>query len=165
MFKKFLAVARALFAATAFAAVDVNKASQAELEIVKGIGPAISTQILDERKKGAFKDWSDLVARVKGVGDGNAAKFSGRRPDRQRQGLRRRAGTTKADQGDRRRRPRREGRTAGRAAKAAARQGGAKVVAETPRSKGRRRRKASPTPRPSAPRRRPKAAGASAPKK
>ncbi len=76
MLKKLLATVLALFAAVAFAAVDVNKATLAELETVKGIGPAIATKILDERKKGSFKDWNDMVERVKGVGDGNAAKFS-----------------------------------------------------------------------------------------
>ena len=76
MIKKILAAMLALFAAVAFAAVDVNKATQAELEAVKGIGPSIATKILDERKKGSFKDWGDLVERVKGVGEGNAAKFS-----------------------------------------------------------------------------------------
>jgi competence protein ComEA len=64
------------FAAVAYAAVDVNTATQAELESVKGIGPAISQKILDERKKGNFKDWPDLVNRVKGIGDKNGAKFS-----------------------------------------------------------------------------------------
>ncbi len=63
-------------ACIAHAAVDVNKASQAELETVKGIGPSMSTKIVDERKKGSFKDWSDVVTRVKGVGPGNATKFS-----------------------------------------------------------------------------------------
>ena len=76
MMKKILVAMLALFAAVAFAAIDVNKATQAELEAVKGIGPAISGKILDERKKAAFKDWEDMVARVKGVGEGNAAKFS-----------------------------------------------------------------------------------------
>ncbi len=76
MIKKLLATLLALFAAAAFAAVDANKATQAELEAVKGIGPAISTKIIDERKKAPFKDWNDMVERVKGVGDGNAAKFS-----------------------------------------------------------------------------------------
>ena len=77
MFKQ-LIVAFATFAAfAAFAAsVDVNKAGQAELESVKGIGPAISTVIVDERKKSDFKDWNDLVTRVKGVGPKSAAKFS-----------------------------------------------------------------------------------------
>ena len=76
MIKKILAAMLALFAAVAFAAVDVNKATQAELEAVKGIGPVISSKILDERKKAPFKDWEDMVVRVKGVGEGNAAKFS-----------------------------------------------------------------------------------------
>ena len=76
MLKKMLAIVMALFAAAAFAAVDVNKASQADLETIKGIGPGVSGKILDERKKGTFKDWADLIERVKGVGEGNAAKFS-----------------------------------------------------------------------------------------
>jgi len=63
-------------ASPAYAAVDVNKADQAALETVKGIGPGVSTRILDERKKAPFKDWGDLVDRVKGVGEGNAARFS-----------------------------------------------------------------------------------------
>jgi competence protein ComEA len=65
-----------LYAAASFAAVDVNKATAAELDSIKGIGPAISSKILDERKKGQFKDWQDFIDRVKGVGEGNAAKFS-----------------------------------------------------------------------------------------
>ncbi|MDO9314953.1 MAG: helix-hairpin-helix domain-containing protein [Burkholderiaceae bacterium] len=68
-----------LIAALAFAAhaaVDVNKASQAELETIKGIGPSMSGKILDERKKGSFRDWTDVVTRIKGVGPANATKFS-----------------------------------------------------------------------------------------
>ncbi len=76
MIKKLLAVAAMWIAAAAFAAVDVNKATAAELDGIKGIGPGISGKILDERKKGNFKDWNDFIERVKGVGEGNAAKFS-----------------------------------------------------------------------------------------
>lgn len=76
MLKKILTLVAMLYAAACFAAVDVNKASAAELDSIKGIGPAVSTKILDERKKGNFKDWNDFVERVKGVGEGNAAKFS-----------------------------------------------------------------------------------------
>ncbi len=76
MFKRFLAVLATLFAVAAFAATDVNKATQAELEAIKGVGPGIAGKILDERKKAAFKDWTDFVERVKGVGEGHAAKFS-----------------------------------------------------------------------------------------
>ena len=76
MLKKILAIVAMLYAAAAFAAVDVNKATAAELDGIKGIGPAISTKIVDERKKGNFKDWKDFIDRVKGVGEVNAAKFS-----------------------------------------------------------------------------------------
>ncbi len=76
MIKHLLAALAFTFATGAFAAVDVNKAGPAELGGIKGIGPAVSTRILEERKKGSFKDWSDLIARVKGVGEGTATKFS-----------------------------------------------------------------------------------------
>ena len=76
MLKKLLALVVMLYAAASFAAVDVNKASAAELDGIKGIGPGISSKIIEERKKGNFKDWNDFVERVKGVGEGNAAKFS-----------------------------------------------------------------------------------------
>lgn len=66
----------ALFAAAAMASVDVNKADQATLETIKGVGPGLSTKLLDERKKGSFKDWPDLIDRVGGIGPGNAARFS-----------------------------------------------------------------------------------------
>lgn len=75
-FRILAAIVLAAFAFAAQAAVDANKANQAELETVKGIGPGLSGKILDARKTGAFKDWTDLVDRVGGVGPGNAARFS-----------------------------------------------------------------------------------------
>lgn len=76
MLKKILLILALLYASVCFAAVDVNKAAAPELDSIKGIGPAMSSKILDERKKGNFKDWNDFVTRVKGVGPKNAAKFS-----------------------------------------------------------------------------------------
>lgn len=76
MLKKILAILAMLYAAAAFAAVDVNKATAADLDGLKGIGPVMSKRIIDERKKGEFKSWDDLIARVKGISEGNAAKFS-----------------------------------------------------------------------------------------
>ena len=76
MLKKILALVTMLYAALSFAAVDVNKGTAADLDGIKGIGPGISGKIVDERKKGNFKDWNDFIERVKGVGEGNAAKFS-----------------------------------------------------------------------------------------
>ena len=76
MLTKILVVMAMLWASVAFAAVDVNKATAAELDAVKGIGPAMSKRIMDERKKGEFKSWDDLISRIKGIGDGNAKKYS-----------------------------------------------------------------------------------------
>jgi competence protein ComEA len=76
MLKKLFVLFALFYAALSFAAVDVNKATAAELDGIKGIGPGISTKIIDERKKGNFKDWNDFIDRVKGVGETNAAKFS-----------------------------------------------------------------------------------------
>ncbi len=64
------------FAGTAMAAVEVNSADVSQLETVKGIGPSLSGKILAARKQGNFKDWSDLEARVSGIGERNAAGFS-----------------------------------------------------------------------------------------
>ena len=76
MIRQLIATLLAVFAFNAFAAADVNKASQAELESVKGIGPGLSGKILKAREAGTFKSWSDLVERVGGIGPGNAARFS-----------------------------------------------------------------------------------------
>jgi competence protein ComEA len=76
MWQKLVPALLAFFAAAVCTAVDVNKADQATLESVKGIGPALSSKILDERRKVSFKDWNDLMQRVKGIGAGNAAGFS-----------------------------------------------------------------------------------------
>ncbi len=76
MFKKVLAFFAAMSLVAAFAAVDVNKATDAELDGVKGIGPVTTKLITSERKKGEFKNWEDFISRVKGVGDKSAAKLS-----------------------------------------------------------------------------------------
>ena len=76
MLKKFLAIVLMLCATLAMAAVDVNKATDAQLDGVKGVGPVTSKLILSERKKGEFKDWQDFIDRVKGIGDSRAAKLS-----------------------------------------------------------------------------------------
>ena len=76
MFKKCLASLLALLTAASFAAVDINKATPADLDSIKGIGPSTSTKIVDERKVSPFKDWADFIQRVPGLGDKRAAKLS-----------------------------------------------------------------------------------------
>ena len=77
MIKRLLAGLLTAFALSCLAAaVDANSATRAELESVHGIGPSICERILEERRNGAFKDWQDMIDRVKGVSQNNAAKFS-----------------------------------------------------------------------------------------
>jgi competence protein ComEA len=78
MLKKWvMALICALVSTLALAAVDVNQATEAELDGIKGIGPAMSKKILDAHKKGGdFKSWADLMTRVKGIKDKKAAKLS-----------------------------------------------------------------------------------------
>lgn len=57
-------------------ALEINTASQAEIETVKGIGPTLSQRLLDERARRPFIDWSDLQRRVPGVGAAAARRWS-----------------------------------------------------------------------------------------
>jgi len=50
-------------------AVDVNTATQAELEGIRGVGPKTARIILDERQRaGRFESMEDLSDRVRGIG-------------------------------------------------------------------------------------------------
>ena len=76
MLKKILLASALLAAHLACAALDVNQATVAELDSVKGIGPSLSRQILAQRDQGKFKDWADFLARVPGVKEKTATRFS-----------------------------------------------------------------------------------------
>jgi competence protein ComEA len=77
--KSTLMAALMLFAGIgmASAAVNINSASVAELDAVKGISPAKAKAIVDYRaKNGPFKSLDDLKS-VKGFGDKSVAKLQG----------------------------------------------------------------------------------------
>ena len=76
MRKILLALATLVLASACLAGVDVNQASEAELDGIKGIGPFLSGKILRARQQGPFTDWTDLRLRVKGIGAKSAAKLS-----------------------------------------------------------------------------------------
>ena len=67
LFVALFALIALLIATASLAAIDVNTATEAELDGVKGIGPALSGKILKARQQGPFKDWADLMQRVKGI--------------------------------------------------------------------------------------------------
>ncbi|MEY3379852.1 MAG: hypothetical protein RL468_450 [Pseudomonadota bacterium] len=60
----------------ALAGTDINSASEAELDGLKGIGPALSSRILQAREAGPFQDWADLMRRVKGIRPKSAQQLS-----------------------------------------------------------------------------------------
>jgi len=69
--KKLLYIIIALLAAVqlAFAAIDINTASEAELDKLPGVGPSKAKAIVEDRQKnGPFKSVED-IKRVKGIGD------------------------------------------------------------------------------------------------
>lgn len=76
MLKKTLLILIALASSACYAAVEVNQASEAELDGVKGLGPSSTARILKARTDGPFKDWADFMARVKGVKQPTAIKLS-----------------------------------------------------------------------------------------
>jgi competence protein ComEA len=62
-------------AATAAAPVNLNTASQAQLESLPGIGPGAAQRILEYRQKnGSFKKLEDLM-NVKGIGEKSFLKL------------------------------------------------------------------------------------------
>jgi competence protein ComEA len=77
--KKMLVLLAALlaYAGMAFAVVNINSASQKQLEELPGVGPAKAKAIIDYRKKnGPFKTTEDLK-KVDGIGDATYDKIKG----------------------------------------------------------------------------------------
>ena len=57
-------------------ALDVNQATEAQLDGIKGLGPSSTARILKAREQGPFKDWPDLMTRVQGIRSKTAANLS-----------------------------------------------------------------------------------------
>ena len=57
-------------------ALEVNHATEAELDGLRGLGPAFTRRILSERDIRPFTDWPDLMRRVSGMGRLTAQKLS-----------------------------------------------------------------------------------------
>lgn len=54
-------------AVSAQALVELNTATEAQLDGVRGIGPALSTSMLAARNQRAFDSWADVHRRVPGL--------------------------------------------------------------------------------------------------
>ena len=57
-------------------ALELNQATQAELDNLRGLGPAFTRRVLAARSQQPFKDWPDLMRRVSGMGPRVARKLS-----------------------------------------------------------------------------------------
>ena len=57
-------------------ALEVNQATEAELDGLRGLGPAFTRRILAERSLRPFADWPDLMRRVSGMGGVTSQKLS-----------------------------------------------------------------------------------------
>lgn len=71
-----LAAAAVLAAGLSFGATEANLATEAELDSVKGLGPASTSRILQAREQSPFKDWADFLRRVKGFKGSSAERLS-----------------------------------------------------------------------------------------
>lgn len=60
----------------AWAQLDLNKATEIELDGLKGLGPTMTREVMTERQKTAFRDWPDVMQRVKGIGPKKATSLS-----------------------------------------------------------------------------------------
>lgn len=78
MLKKIAAVLLAIaFAGLSMAqSIDLNKATEIELDGLKGVGPTLTREVMSERKKAPFRDWPDVMQRVKGIGPKKATSLS-----------------------------------------------------------------------------------------
>ena len=74
--KRWLIALCAGWALSAFAATEVNTAGEAELDSIKGLGPAGTALILQARTQGPFTSWKDLMVRVKGIKAAKAQQLS-----------------------------------------------------------------------------------------
>jgi competence protein ComEA len=66
----------AALAALSAHALEINQANVAELDGLKGMGPALSAKVLKAREQAPFQSWQDLMARTSGMGRAKAQQFS-----------------------------------------------------------------------------------------
>ncbi|WP_084461544.1 ComEA family DNA-binding protein [Curvibacter gracilis] len=60
----------------AHAELEINQATEAQLDSLLHVGPALSQKILSQRQQSPFADWPDLIRRVPGIGPRRARQLS-----------------------------------------------------------------------------------------
>lgn len=56
--------------------MELNLATEAELDGLKGMGPSLSRKVLAAREIRTFSNWADFRQRVSGIGTAKAKQFS-----------------------------------------------------------------------------------------
>ena len=56
--------------------IDLALAREMDLDGLRGLGPATTRTILQERERQPFRDWKDLMKRTPGIGPKKAAQLS-----------------------------------------------------------------------------------------
>lgn len=56
--------------------LDIAQAREIDLDGLRGLGPATTRLILQERERQPFRDWQDLMKRTPGIGPRKAADLS-----------------------------------------------------------------------------------------
>ena len=57
-------------------ALDLQQATEAELDSLRGMGPSLTAKVLAARAEKPFENWSDLMRRVNGIRDAMAQRLS-----------------------------------------------------------------------------------------
>ena len=57
-------------------ALDINLATEAELDSLRGLGPSLTAKVLAARQNQPFQSWADLMQRVSGIREAMAQRLS-----------------------------------------------------------------------------------------
>ena len=76
LLKKWIVLGALVCVPLSVLALEINQANEAELDSIKGMGPAMTRKVLVARADKPFMNWKDLMSRVAGIGKTKAQQFS-----------------------------------------------------------------------------------------
>jgi competence protein ComEA len=69
------AIALCVLAGSA-SALNIQQATEAELDSLRGLGPSLTAKVLAARAEKPFENWADLMQRVNGIREATAQRLS-----------------------------------------------------------------------------------------
>jgi competence protein ComEA len=76
LLKKWIVLGALVCVPLSVLSLEINQANEAELDSIKGMGPAMTRKVLVARADKPFMNWKDLMSRVAGIGKAKAQQFS-----------------------------------------------------------------------------------------